>query len=281
MIISTRFENLKSNLPLVFKALDNSKFQSEVIVITQGFRAIDVIDNPNFKEIHSKSKLGSSNARNMGIKSASGDYISFFDDDVFPDQLFFLSIFNFFKENPFAVACSGILQSTPESNGIDVFQKYKKCRKKYFKVFDIWHYGNGNSFVFKREIIGLFDSRLGVGSYFGAFEDIDFILQCHRKGNIQLLPSAIIYHPKMPTYLLVDFHRISSYGRGLSACLFKNFSMAGLGFFTLSIGKNLFSVFVVKGKYIKSFKARFDNLYLIFIKFWAFYEWSTKRKMVR
>lgn len=243
VIISTHLDRLLGNINKVVAAARG--LSSEIIVVCQGFRISDEITCDNglrLKIICFENRLGSSEARNQGINLARGEYVSFLDDDVYPEDCFFLKSIAVLEANNSYVATVGRIKTSGE-NGEDIFRKkFGDNVRARITGYSLWRLANGNSIVYRRT--GLrYDQRLGIGSRYGAFEDCDYLLRASLCGGVCYRPECVVYHPEMTVGDRMDSRRMGLYGMGLGACLAKNFTMGGLIFFVGSAGNNLWHVF--------------------------------------
>ncbi|MBO8180434.1 MAG: glycosyltransferase family 2 protein [Archaeoglobus sp.] len=145
--------------------------------------------------VPSTERLGSSEARNIGISSAKGEFVVFLDDDVRVGRDFLSKCLELAKEHQ---AFSFRIQQPNDPRP----QIVKKIHRLFvgrvflllgiiFGGFELEDYGRkeipvehfpGTAFVVKRELIAdlRFDEYLGKGN--GYLEDSDFTYSLHRKG---------------------------------------------------------------------------------------------------
>lgn len=185
-------------------AILSDKFQDlEIIVIDDGsaddsFAKIKKIKNPKIKLFHQKN-FGASSARNLGIKQAKGQYISFIDSDDMIRPNFISFLMRQIRKNNIDLVVTGIFYhrlNTGHSKSIYTTPVPKKSNDESFKAYilklmniDGRMYSVNNK-IFKAEIIKnnnlLFDASLNFA------EDTKFVLDYlnHIVGEI-----AFIYKP--------------------------------------------------------------------------------------
>jgi len=201
LILATvnRTEELKKFL----KCLARQSYTNfELIVIDQNpdDRLVPVFENykPLFPILHFRSEKGLSLARNVGINEASGDVVSFPDDDCwYPDHLLD-EIATFFKKHE---AYDGVMGRGVSLEGKDAGGRFRKkpCLLNRMNLL-----GCHISFTMflKRSLIkrvGNFDVRLGLGAgtKWGSGEETDYLLRCLKmESKLYYDPSFLVYHPE-------------------------------------------------------------------------------------
>lgn len=267
IIISTSLKRLIENTPSIFNSVEN--ISHEVILVCQGYE-LDETLIPKFnncKTLIYKNNLGIAEARNKGLNVAKGKYVSFLDDDIKTDLDYFNNTLFILDNNYKYIGVIGKISVEGNPNS-SLFKKFKREAKENLNNFYLWRLSNGNTILYRRTDLR-FDSRLGVGSKFGAFEDTDFLLRISKLGKLCYSPNCIVYHPDMSTEELIEFNRITSYAKGLGACLSKNLSIGGFLFFVSSLLNNIvFAVF-----FARSYKDRTNHLAAFCYKIYAFFAW--------
>ena len=148
--------------------------------------------NIKLKIIYDKGQ-GISRARNLAIKSASGDWIILIDDDVY------------IKKNTINILNENISEDDLFYYGNAIVNKTNDHYVNYYIVnsdLNFWNYNRISSIalVINRKVfekIGLFDENLGSGSDFGSSEESDLILRALLKNiKIKYLKEYFVYHEK-------------------------------------------------------------------------------------
>jgi glycosyltransferase involved in cell wall biosynthesis len=134
-------------------------------------------------------------ARNLGLSKASGDIIGLTDDDCWYDQEAIGVICNAFQSNPQldGAVAQWVEQSAARIGG-------PACGPLALAAWRRYRGGDASSITlfFKRSLftrLGGFDVRFGIGQWFGAAEEIDFVLRA-LGGGAQLAhcPMAKVHH---------------------------------------------------------------------------------------
>jgi len=132
-------------------------------------------------------------ARNTGIAAATGEWIGFPDDDCWYDATVLERLYIRFTtaEAPTGVIVHWAEQGPPPIAAPRLsWEKSSKFRDVPVASITLF---------FKRKIfdkIGGFDSRLGVGQWFGAAEETDLVLRAlHTGALVAYEPSAQVHHP--------------------------------------------------------------------------------------
>jgi hypothetical protein len=272
VVISTRSTNLTANLQALLEAAQATE-SAEIILVCQGYRPdLSFLSTRiALKVLYSSMLLGSSRARNVGADYASGQFISFLDDDIHPDRSFYQLTIAALQACPERVGVLGALQvmGNPKSR---LFGKFRRPGSSQLGGYDLWRLTNGNTGVFLRT--GLrFDPRLGVGAKFGAFEDGDYLLSIARLGPLAYLPDAVLFHPDMTETETCDARRMRQYGRGLGGCLRKNAGVSGAIFFAASLLNNLLMFLRIRP--YPSLAARWSHMQAAGAKIVGWLQWRT------
>lgn len=136
-----------------------------------------------------------STARNLGLRHAQGEFISFPDDDCWYDDAAVASVLAAFAVNSGVqgvVACwyeqAMAAGRTPmrEALNLEAWRRYRGGDASSITLF------------FRRRLfeqIGGFDERFGVGQWFGAGEEIDLIFRALEADlRIDREPEALVHH---------------------------------------------------------------------------------------
>ncbi len=139
---------------------------------------------------------GHTHARNNAIAIATGDVIVFTDDDVLFDKEWLNEIHREFSSDKTLFALGGrVLLANKDLQEVS-FQPSDERQ-----VFVYPHSGTfvmGANMAFRREVferIGMFDVRLGVGTFFAAADDADIFYRALKAGyNVLYAPNVLVYH---------------------------------------------------------------------------------------
>ena len=182
---------------LLVQNFDITKLELIIIDQNQNDILLNIVDK--FKHelniIHIKSKtLGLSINRNIGIKIAKGDIYAFPDDDCtyYPDTL--STVYQKFLNHPETTTLMGqiididghkIIRNWPD-------QVIKLSAYNFFKLYS-------SITIFTRRKNFYFDTRLGVGSQFGSYEDADYVftLLQENKQATYYDPTVKVAHPQL------------------------------------------------------------------------------------
>lgn len=208
---------LSNKIRKLLDCLDKQLYNNfELIFIDQSNECKkNLLKSYSFKYQYIKvNKIGLSNARNLGIKTANGKFYFFFDDDCFFDSLFFLKVKNSLKSN---IKLVGFNIKNKDKNII-----VKNLRNGFIKnYFEIIISLCSSNFVIKKNKT-LFDPYLGVGNITKAKsgEDTDYLLKNFTSNQFLYSNNIKIEHP-VPS-LNINLKKIFLYAIGQSVCLIKN-----------------------------------------------------------
>jgi glycosyltransferase involved in cell wall biosynthesis len=183
---------------------------------------------------------GLSRARNFGILAARGSVIVTTDDDVLlpPDWLDNLTAPLFLGDLGLAATTGNCLPLKVETEAETIFEAYGGLRHGerpasfdalwmahwHITFPQLWRIGTTANAAFLAAAlhdhrVGLFETRLGVGSPAGAWEDIYCFYRILRAGyRIQYLPNAVLHHAHRER--MADLTRqLCAYRRGETAFL--------------------------------------------------------------
>lgn len=199
----------KNDIIRLLKSLNectiNEKIDLEVIIIDQNSSAFglnsilnEFKNKMNVNYIHSEMK-GLSYNRNKALKESKlKDYILFTDDDNVFEKSFFLYLrkyINTLKSFDLLIGNALNLEDKePYTYRINQ-EKIARLSLKDFKKIISW-----NIILPKEKLrsVGFFDESFGVGSFYGACEESDFVIRIlnRRESVVYSLPDCKIFHPK-------------------------------------------------------------------------------------
>ncbi|PWT75428.1 MAG: hypothetical protein C5B59_08905 [Bacteroidetes bacterium] len=237
VIICTRnrTDTLKKSIDSLLNSIDKD---FELIIVDNApsnNETADLLKNyPNVRYIL-EAKKGLSFARNTGVKAATGNIISFTDDDVIVDKLWTQQMKQAF-ENRLTMAVTGlVLPEVLDTEAQVHFERYWGFNKGYLPLtFDhryflhhlnhgvpVWNIGAGANMAFRREIFDLaggFDIRLGAGAS-GCSDDSEFWYRVLATGwNCEYNPRVFVFHLHRQTNEQL-ISQLFYYMRGLACSL--------------------------------------------------------------
>lgn len=136
-------------------------------------------------------------ARNVGIEAATGEWVGFPDDDCWYDAALLQRLEHRFRcTDPLSGAA---VQWVEEGVPPNLAPSLSWERSRMFRDMPVASF----QLFFHRKLfdrIGNFDCRLGVGLFFGAGEETDFVLRAlHAGALLTFEPDAQVHHPiKIP-----------------------------------------------------------------------------------
>jgi glycosyltransferase involved in cell wall biosynthesis len=183
---------------------------------------------------------GLSNARNKGLREATGEIVVFADDDVEVDRDWLATLVGPFARGERVGATSGMTLpgalETPAQRWVEgfggrvrgfdtrVFDLLDPPRDEPLFPFTVGDLGAGRNMAFRREVLieqGGFDPALGPGTLAHDGDDIEALLRVLlSKREVVHEPAAIVWHAHPREYQELE-QRVWGYGIGLTACLTK------------------------------------------------------------
>ncbi len=170
--------------------------------------------------LHIRSpKRGLSRNRNLGLDLAEGQIVAFPDDDClyYPDTLEKVS--QAFQRNPTSNLILG--RVVDRSTGRSLLRQWPSRPKIISRLNFLTHYSSITIFA---KNCPRFDERLGVGTYFGSYEDADFVYSVllRDKGAIYD-PTIEVWHEEQNMHVFNEI-KIWQYGLGFGALTRKHLS---------------------------------------------------------
>jgi glycosyltransferase involved in cell wall biosynthesis len=169
----------------------------EIIVVDDGSidNSLEIIRGfGNRIELIESHNKGASNARNLGIKFARGEYIAFLDsDDIWLPNKLSSQLRTMHEQNLDLVYCHGEEFGDTKSNGVKHIARYSGNCYEYFKRYPgraIIDMGPSTALVKKSivEVTGLFDTK-----FKGLAEDWDFFRRYCRNTIVGYCDEVLVY----------------------------------------------------------------------------------------
>lgn len=213
--------------------------------------------------LHIKTSIkGLSRARNIGLKACQSSIIGFPDDDcVYADNVLSLVESCFLSESS-----NKLVVTLDDTDKLDCLNIKKPMVVESRDLFNISSYNifrdaiSYTIFVSGMAKEQLFDERFGVGCYFGAAEETDYIYRLKMNGwQLLKVKEKLIFHPQKDLSHS-NYDRAYSYNLGIGAFFRKNINFCDTGltmFFVFStlklIVRVLLNVIIYNPKELKWF----------------------------
>ena len=158
--------NVAEYLPKCIEALLNQTLSDiEIIFINDASpdnsaEIIKSYNDPRIKLINHKVNMYTAEARNSGIKAATGEYLSFMDPDDWPDLDFLEKLYTLAKENDADIA-KGVMRFVPAN-------RIHSCNKSIEKNKFNFHFMH-QSAIYRRKLIEDHNIRFSVDVICGQF----------------------------------------------------------------------------------------------------------------
>lgn len=203
----------------VLSILNQTYKNYEIIIIDQS----DVLNKEydskmNINYVHI-DEIGLSNARNIGLKFAKGEYICLMDDDAEYKEDVLEKAAEYLSEFDVEVISGKIIDQITKLPALKGMKKYKITNVNIFNAFN---YCMSPSMIIKKCILeeNGFDSDFGVGKKFGAGEETDLVLNIlNKQGKVIYNPKILVYHPYLKKEN-IPLEKVLNYNKGFGA-LFK------------------------------------------------------------
>jgi glycosyltransferase involved in cell wall biosynthesis len=275
-IIIATLNREKEPLMMLDSLLNQTNLDFEVLLIDQN--ESDIISKhidsykDKFSIKHIKTELkGASNARNIGIDNATGEILTFPDDDCEFYDTFLDEINDYFiKENVDGIVTTSKDKYDGKAISILMSSKEQQITKSNL-LKTVVEFG----IIIKREKLqGLrFDPYMGVGSPISTYwsdEGPDFVLRLLEKGlQINYCPQFYMFHPNpVKEYTVQTAIRSYRYGKGRGYFLKKhNFGLKAILYYLLIyvVGMCKGIVFFNKQMFLyfkEGFKGRYEGYFL-------------------
>jgi glycosyltransferase involved in cell wall biosynthesis len=203
--------------------LDQSEKPYEILLVLDGsaenfIKSFPEAGKNNIRIIEEKAK-NLNRKRNRGIKEASSDWLLFTDDDCIPDSNWVKNAALSLRQ--FDVVTGRVL---PLNEGFRLSTRPNDTRRIYksnLKNRIFCHVpGCGNNLALTRDAVkeyGVFDERIGVGTWGGAGGDMEFLFRVfsYPRGRVLFDPDILVFH-QQPQDLKKYLKKRRSYYRGPS-----------------------------------------------------------------
>ena len=198
--LSAIFKNNYPNLEVIL--VDNASYDDSVKVAREKFSKLKIVQNP--VNMYSQGL-------NLGIKSSSGDYLAFFNNDVVVKNDYFQKLINFLEKEPNIALVQGKLISyydhqiidsageTMDSFGTPITIGAGMGAKHFNKQTEVLSVSGSCNILRKSavESIGYFDKDYGIG-----YEDLDLALRAWMVGfKVVYYPYVYAFHKRGATDL--------------------------------------------------------------------------------
>lgn len=196
----------------------------ELIIVDQNpdARLKPLIDEygRDLKTIHLRSELGLSRARNLGLEYATGDAVTFPDDDCWYSDGLLQRVTASLDAHP---EWDGLCGRSADETGVSPPGRWRR-RQGAVSDANVWSTITSYTFFFRLPVVrrvGAFDVALGLGanSPFTSSEDMDYILRALKMGaRLRYEPSLIVHHRRTPPDALKAYR----YGLGVGYVMRRN-----------------------------------------------------------
>lgn len=174
-----------------------------------------------FPIIHTRSAVGLSKARNVGLQLARGEFLAFPDDDCWYPAGLLEKAAQIFAANPEWAGFTGVATSGQEGPSRWKWDKTPGRIDRY----NVWQRGISITVFLRRVVtdrVGFFDEQLGLGesSIWKSGEETDYLLRIIEADNVlYYMPDFVVYHPDhLPDYKR-EAQRAFDYGAGMGRVL--------------------------------------------------------------
>lgn len=138
---------------------------------------------------------GLSRARNCGLKKASGEIIVFTDDDVLVAENWLDEIHSEFANPNLFMLGGRVLLARDTLQDVAIYTPNERLETAFPSGGSL---GMGANMAFRREVfnrVGLFDVRLGAGTFFAGGEDIEIFYRALKAGyKFVYAPNVLVHH---------------------------------------------------------------------------------------
>lgn len=226
-----RARSLDATLHRFFEQQFSEDYDYEVIIIDNNStdetkRVIEryVEKHPGIVSYHFEPQCGLTYARNTAIAAARGEIMVFTDDDILVDVNWLNEIHREFATDPGLCMLGGRVLLASEK--LQTISLQTSDVRQTFVYPDNGGFAMGANMAFRREVfdrVGLFDLRLGSGSFFLGADDTDMFYRALKAGyRLLYAPNVLVYHNHDRVSVEQACHLAYGYGKSCSAYLLKH-----------------------------------------------------------
>ena len=229
------FERFKDTIEAIESLLQQTFLDKEIIVVVDRNRDLfRKLKNclPHSIKVALSAEGGASNARNMGVKIATGDIIAFIDDDAIADKNWLSAHVNNF-EDPTVIGAGGPIKPLPIDCDVGEFPEELYwligCTHESFfeKTREVRNNFGGNC-SFRREVFDDLSFPTFLQNLSGktrGTEDTEFCIRVLEKNPGYKLvhdSKAVVYHKVYPNRMSLKYILRRSYSEGTSKAYIAN-----------------------------------------------------------
>lgn len=171
-----------------------------------------------------ENQPGLSRARNAGLKSVNGEIIVFTDDDVLVTENWLDEIHREFAGDPNLFVLGGRVLLA--RHGLQDVAVYADEERREYNFPNGGGVAMGANMAFRREVferVGLFDVRLGAGTFFAGGEDIEFFYRAMKAGyKMVYAPNVLAFHDHDRATQRQACRLVYGYGKAYAAYIIKH-----------------------------------------------------------
>jgi glycosyltransferase involved in cell wall biosynthesis len=233
---------------------DQGHDDSELVVVDQNedsrLDGILAATKLPFPIMHLRSKSGLSHARNVGLAAATGNIITFPDDDCWYPMGLLARVVSEFRSCP---SVDGLTGRSEDGQGQASGGNFSRAQGQV-NLNNVWKRGISYTIFLRSSVcsvVGSFDEELGVGTHtpFVSGEETDYLIRTVKLGfNIQYLPDLVVFHPNPVLYNSNHCSKAFRYGVGMGRVLSKHRYKLSFNLYTIlrPIGGVLLSLLALR-----------------------------------
>ncbi len=171
-----------------------------------------------------ENKPGLSRARNAGLKTVNGQIIVFTDDDVLVTENWLDEIHREFASDPNLFVLGGrVLLANEALQNVAIYADQERREYRFPNGGGV---AMGANMAFRREVfdrIGMFDVRLGAGTFFAGGEDIELFYRTMKAGyKMVYAPNVLVHHDHDRATPQQACKLVYGYGKAYAAYIIKH-----------------------------------------------------------